>query len=190
MLALAAAGLVACSDDDGGSGATDDGATTLGTAATDEPGDGTVQTTATGMVLTSSAFDHEGDIPQQYTCDGDDVSPPLQLSGVPQGTAGLVLIMEDPDAGGTFDHWVNFDVAVADSFPEDAGSLGTAGQTSFGRTGYGGPCPPSGTHRYFFTVYALDSDLGLAEGASKEEVLEAMDGHVLAEATLMGRYGR
>lgn len=143
------------------------------------------------MHLTSTVFDHEGAIPSRYTCDGRDISPPLALSDVPAETASLVLVMDDPDApGDTWDHWVIFDIPVVTDIPEDVGSLGIGGVNSWGRVGYGGPCPPGGTHRYFFSLYALDSELSLAEGATKTEVLEAMAGHVLAEAMLMGRYTR
>jgi Raf kinase inhibitor-like YbhB/YbcL family protein len=157
--------------------------------------DETPATTATtvedGMELTSRAFEHEGTIPQRYTCDGEDVSPPLTLTGIPQAAAGLVLIMDDPDAPGrTWDHWVAYDIPVGAEIPEAVGALGTAGTNSWNRTGYGGPCPPGGTHRYFFRVYALDTSLDLAEGATKDAVTDAMSGHVLAEATLMGRYTR
>jgi hypothetical protein len=145
----------------------------------------------TDMHLTSTVFDHEGTIPSRYTCDGRDVSPPLALSDVPAETASLALVMDDPDApGGTWDHWVIFDIPVLTDIPEDVGALGIGGVNSWGRVGYGGPCPPGGTHRYFFSLYALDAELGLAEGATKTEVLEALAGHVLAEAMLMGRYGR
>lgn len=143
------------------------------------------------MQLTSTAFEDGGPIPQQYTCDGRDVSPPLSLADVPAGARSLALVMDDPDAPrGTWDHWVAFDLPVVDDIAEDAGPLGTDGENSWGRLGYGGPCPPGGTHRYFFTVYALDTELGLAAGATKTELLDAMEGHVLAAATLMGRYGR
>lgn len=143
------------------------------------------------MQLTSSAFTHEGTIPQQYTCDGSDVSPPLGIAEVPAGTMSLALVMDDPDAPrGTWDHWVAFNIPVATDIAEDVGSLGKGGKNSWGRVGYGGPCPPSGIHRYFFTVYALDTDLALQEGAGKAAVFDALKGHVLAEATLMGRYSR
>lgn len=143
------------------------------------------------MELTSSAFRHETRIPSKYTCDGDDVSPPLEVADVPPGTEMLALVVDDPDApSGTWDHWIAYDIPVGDAIPEGVAALGTAGRNSWGRSGYGGPCPPSGTHRYFFTVYALDTRLGLAAGASKAALLEAMEGHVLAEATLMGRYAR
>jgi Raf kinase inhibitor-like YbhB/YbcL family protein len=145
----------------------------------------------TGMELTSAGFRDGGMIPSEYTCDGDDVSPPLALSDIPAGARSLALIMDDPDApGGTWDHWVAYDVAVMDAIPEGIADLGTAGRNSWGRTGYGGPCPPGGTHRYYFSVYALDAPLGLAAGADKTELLEAMEGHILAHATLMGRYSR
>ncbi len=143
------------------------------------------------MELTSPAFDHEGAIPARFTCDGEDVSPELHIAGTPDAAVSLVVIMEDPDAPrGTWDHWVAFDITPVESIPEDVGAVGTAGLNTSGRTGYGGPCPPSGTHRYFFRVLALDGALGLAEGATKGEVLAAAEGHVLAEAVLMGTYSR
>jgi hypothetical protein len=143
------------------------------------------------MRLTSSAFDPGEAIPRRFTCDGPDVSPPLALADIPGGTTSLVLIMDDPDApGGTWDHWVAYDIPVTTDLAADSGSIGTAGRNSWGRTGYGGPCPPRGTHRYVFTAYALDARLGLGPGAAKARVLEALKGHVLAEARLMGRYER
>jgi hypothetical protein len=143
------------------------------------------------MQLTSPTFTHEGMIPDRYTCDDADVSPELRIDGVPEGTVSLVLVVDDPDApGGTWDHWVVFDIPVTASVPEDVGATGTAGLNSWQRTGYGGPCPPSGTHRYFFTLLALDAELDLAEGATKVEVLAAAEGHVLGEAVLMGTYAR
>lgn len=143
------------------------------------------------MRLTSGAFDGEGVIPERFTCDGLDVSPPLTLHDVPTAAVTLVLVMDDPDApGGTWDHWVTYDIPTASEIPEAVASLGTPGRNSWGRTAYGGPCPPSGTHHYVFTVYALDSDLGLGPGADKATVLVALADHVLAKATLMGRYSR
>ena len=150
------------------------------------------------MTLTSSAFAHEGDIPARHACDGADLSPPLAFSGVPQGTASLVVICDDPDApAGVWDHFILFNLSPAtpglpEGLPEAPnypdGSL--SGRNSWGRFGYGGPCPPQGTHRYFFTLYALDAMLPLAAGAGKKEVLQAAKGHILAAATLMGRYRR
>jgi Raf kinase inhibitor-like YbhB/YbcL family protein len=148
-------------------------------------------TEETGMELTSPAFAPEAAIPDRYTCEGSDVSPPLQFTNVPTDTVSLTLVMDDPDAPvGVWDHWVEFDIPPRESIPEAAADLGTPGTNSWDRTGYGGPCPPSGTHRYFFTVYALDSELGLPAGATKAEVLDALEGHILAQATLMGLYSR
>jgi Raf kinase inhibitor-like YbhB/YbcL family protein len=142
--------------------------------------------------ITSATFEEGTTIPVKYTCDGEDISPPLAWSGVPEGTQSLVLISDDPDAPvGTWVHWVLFDLpADTNSLPEGVQGMGTDGNNSWRRPGYGGPCPPSGTHRYFFKLYALDSRLDLKEGASKEDVEEAMQGHILAQAQLMGKYGR
>ena len=143
------------------------------------------------MELLSPDFESEGAIPARFTCDGADESPELNIAGIPEGTVSLALIMDDPDASsGTFDHWVAFDVEPTDVIPADVGSIGISGANSWKRLGYGGPCPPSGTHRYFFRILALDTVLGMEEGATKADVLEAADGHVLGEAVLMGTYGR
>jgi len=148
-------------------------------------------TEETGMRLTSSAFEQEGMIPKRFTCDGRDISPPLELHDLPANAVSLVLVMDDPDApGGTWDHWVAYDIPPRNEIPKAVKSLGTPGVNSWSDTTYGGPCPPSGTHRYFFVVYALDVELGLEAAANKTTVLEAVEGHVLAEATLMGRYER
>ena len=148
-------------------------------------------TTETDMRLTSTAFTHETPIPTRYTCDGADVSPPLQLSDVPPEAVSLALVMDDPDApAGVWDHWVAYDIEPREAIAEAAPELGTAGKNSWDRTGYGGPCPPSGTHRYFFTVYALDTELRLESGTGKAAVLAAIEGHVLDQATLMGTYSR
>jgi Raf kinase inhibitor-like YbhB/YbcL family protein len=145
----------------------------------------------TTMQLTSTAFSEGSPIPARYTCDGDDVSPPLEIDGAPDATQTLVLVMDDPDApGDVWDHWVAFDIAPRTEIPENVGPLGVGGANSWGRTGYGGPCPPSGTHRYFFTVYAVDSQLALGPGASKADLMESLEGHVLDQATLMGTYAR
>jgi Raf kinase inhibitor-like YbhB/YbcL family protein len=143
------------------------------------------------MRLISSAFEPGAGIPKRFTCDGLDISPPLELQGIPDGTVSLVLVMDDPDApGGTWDHWIAYDIPVTTEIPEGVTELGRAGRNSWGRTGYGGPCPPGGTHRYVFAVHALDTTLSLPAGAEKGRVLEAIEGHVLAEALLMGRYAR
>lgn len=139
----------------------------------------------------SSVFEEQQPVPEVYTCDGENTSPPLSISDIPDGTQAFVLVVDDPDApSGTFDHWVAFDIAPTDEIPEGVGELGTSGTNSRGDLGYTGPCPPSGTHRYFFRVYALDAELGLPEGATKQEVLNAAEGHVLGQGTLMGTYSR
>jgi Raf kinase inhibitor-like YbhB/YbcL family protein len=151
----------------------------------------TETTVEVGMKLSSPAFEPGENIPVRFTCDGSDVSPPLQISDIPEGAVSLVLVMDDPDApAGVWDHWIAYDVEPQEMIDESVEGLGTPGTNSWGRTGYGGPCPPSGTHRYFFTAYSLDTSLGLSPGADKAAVLEALSGHVLAEATLMGRYSR
>jgi Raf kinase inhibitor-like YbhB/YbcL family protein len=151
--------------------------------------------------LSSEAFANEETIPTRYTCDGDNLSPALSWSGVPQGTEALALIADDPDApGGTFTHWVLLDLpAEARELPEGVetvpmpanGLAGAQGSNDGGGIGYTGPCPPSGPpHRYRFTLYALDVPVNLDPGAQKQEVLSAMEGHILAKAELVGTYGR
>lgn len=142
------------------------------------------------MQLTSSAFDEGGSVPSRFTCDGDDLAPPLAWSGVPEGTAAFALIVEDPDARG-FVHWLLTDLAGnVREVAEGAGDeIGTPGRNDFGRAGWGGPCPPSGEHRYLFTLYALDEPLG-ADATSAAAARSRMEGHVLAQATLTGRYRR
>lgn len=144
------------------------------------------------MKLTSPAFTHNGVIPSEYTCDGNDLSPPLVISDVPANAKSLALIMDDPDAPvGTWDHWVVFDISPSTTqIPKGTEPQGTAGRNSWGRKGYGGPCPPSGTHRYFFKLYALDTKLNLSEGATKKDLEKAMQGHIIAQAQLMGTYKR
>ena len=148
--------------------------------------------------VTSVAFEEGGAIPSRYTCDGLDVSPPLSWGSVPDGTQSLALIADDPDApSGTFVHWVLYNLpADTHRLPEDVpngerlASGAAQGVNGAGRIGYMGPCPPSGTHRYFFKVYALDTGLDLGGGATKEDLVSAMEGHVLAEGRLMGTYRR
>lgn len=150
------------------------------------------------LELNSPVFNQGELIPRKYTCDGDDISPPLQWSGFPGGTKSFALICDDPDAPvGTWDHWVLYNIsAKMSALPEgvssdaDLSDGSRNGRNSWGQLGYGGPCPPGGTHRYFFKLYALDSVLGLASGASKYQLLRAMEGHILAQAELMGRYSR
>ena len=148
--------------------------------------------------FTSTAFNNEERIPTKYTCDGQNVSPPLQWSAAPQDTKSFALICDDPDApGGTWVHWVLYNIpgstrALPEAIPSDAilADDSRHGKNSWGRLDYGGPCPPSGTHRYFFNLYALDKMLDLSSGASKDQVRHAMQGHVLAQAQLMGKYSR
>jgi len=148
------------------------------------------------FILTSDVFLEGEPIPSKYACDEDDISPPLAWSGAPNDTNAYVLIMDDPDAPvGMWVHWVLFNIpgnaTVIDvGLPADAklpdGSQ--QGTNSWGRVGYGGPCPPSGVHRYFFKLYALDAPLALDESATKDDVLAAMEGHILLETELMGTY--
>ena len=148
--------------------------------------------------LTSPAFAHGEPIPRKYTCDGEDVSPPLHWSAPPQGAQSLALIADDPDAPvGTWVHWVLYNLpaetrGLPEAVPPDADLPDGSrhGRNSWRRLGYGGPCPPSGTHRYFFKLYALDTALDLAPGASKKQLLRAMKGHILIQAELMGVYAR
>ncbi len=142
------------------------------------------------MKLSSPEFADKQQIPSDYTCDGAGRIPPLEISGIPANAKSLALLMDDPDApAGTWDHWVAWNIPPAtrriDSEPE-----GVAGKNSWGKTGYGGPCPPSGMHRYYFKIYALDAVLELPAGSGKAALLGAMKGHVIAEASLMGTYQR
>lgn len=135
----------------------------------------------------SSVFKDKEAIPSEYTCDGEDKAPMLKVEGVPSNTKSLALIMDDPDAPiGTFVHWVLWNI------PIEGGEIrgGVKGINGFGRLGYGGPCPPSGTHRYFFKIYALDSKLTLQEGANKKELEAAMEGHIIEQGVLMGVYSK
>ncbi len=151
------------------------------------------------LKVESPAFSPGGDIPRQHTCDGPDLSPPLRWSEPPAGTQSLALICDDPDApAGTWVHWVLYRIpASARGLPEGVPKRETLadgsrqGRNDFGKVGYGGPCPPRGPkHRYFFKLYALDTVLDLPPGATKAELLKAMEGHILAQGELMGRYGR
>ena len=150
------------------------------------------------MILESAAFRESDPIPPRYTCDGEDVSPPLTWREVPEGTEAFLLIMDDPDAPrGTWVHWVLFNVpATASDLAEGASGSGTLprgaveGTNSWERPGYGGPCPPSGAHRYFFRLFALDGRVDLGPTATAADLSRSVKGRVLAEASLMGRYGR
>lgn len=142
--------------------------------------------------ISSTVFAAGASIPSKYTCDAEDVSPPLSWVGAPEGTQSFVLIMDDPDAGSAgWVHWVVFNISVTvHGVDEGQEPEGMAGKNSWGRAGWGGPCPPSGTHHYSFRIYALDTMLGLAQGATKKDIETAMNGHVLGEAELIGLYQR
>jgi Raf kinase inhibitor-like YbhB/YbcL family protein len=145
------------------------------------------------MKLTSTAFENGGSLPAAYTCDGNNVNPPLQFTELPSETQSLALIMDDPDApSGTWNHWLVWNInpnnqqIAENSLINEA----TEGTNDFGNTGYGGACPPTGTHRNFFRLYALDTKLTLTMDAKRDELDRAMEGHVLAEAELMATYQR
>ncbi len=140
------------------------------------------------MVVRSVAFSEGGNIPVKYSCEGENINPPLTVEGTPDNTESLALIMEDPDApNGTFDHWVAWNILPNEPIVENS-VPGTGGKNSHGKTGYAGPCPPKGPHRYFFKVFALDVLLDLAAAADKQALDEAMKGHILASAHLMAYY--
>jgi len=150
------------------------------------------------LELKSPAFKQGGKIPERYTCDGDDISPPLKWDNVPKGTKSFVIICDDPDAPmGTWVHWVYYDIPATvkelpeNILPEENPSIGgTQGINDFKRIGYGGPCPPWGTHRYFFKLYALDDMLNLPAGLTKDQVLKRMKGHIIEKSILVGIYSR
>jgi len=149
--------------------------------------------TGNELTLTSPAFSEGEPIPARYSCDGEDVPPGLTWQDVPTGVESYALIMDDPDAPGRiWVHWVVYNIpADVRALPDgDGDPVGVQGENSWGDPGYGGPCPPGGEHRYFFKLYALDTELDLEAGADKEALLAAMEGHVLAEGQLMGRYER
>lgn len=151
-----------------------------------------VEIPSSTMKLTSPAFQNEGLIPSKYTCDGDNISPALIISDIPNNAKSLALIMDDPDAPmGTFVHWVVWNIP-ADKKEIKEGETGgfKEGMNDFGRIGYGGPCPPSGTHRYFFKLYALDTKLNLNDDVTKADLEKAMGDHIIAQARLMGTYSR
>lgn len=166
-----------------------------------EPKSRKVQSTT--IRLECSAFKEGGTIPKVYTCDGTDTSPPLEWSGVPEAARSLSLIVEDPDAPvGTFTHWVLFNLpsdlkGLSEGIPPGGevkltpgGATARQGKNDFGKFGYGGPCPPSGTHRYLFLLYALDTRPDLKPGTTRQQLLQDLKGHILAEGRLMGRYTR
>jgi Raf kinase inhibitor-like YbhB/YbcL family protein len=142
------------------------------------------------LIISSDAFEHEGFIPSKYTCDGENINPSLEIDHIPEGTQTLTLIMEDPDAPkGTFDHWLLWNIFPKSPIMENS-VPGISGTNGAGKTGYHGPCPPSGSHRYYFYVFALDAKLDLEVGADKKALQEAMKPHILAKGNLMGHYQR
>jgi Raf kinase inhibitor-like YbhB/YbcL family protein len=159
-----------------------------------------IQTGKDNMTLTisSGAFANGSMIPSQYTCDGVNISPPLQWSGLPAAAKTFALIVDDPDAPAkTWVHWVVYDLpANATQLTENIGqaktlgSGGKQGTNDFKRIGYGGPCPPSGTHRYFFKLYAVDIETSLPPGATNDELLKTIEGHVVAQGEIIGKYKR
>lgn len=146
------------------------------------------------LQLTSDAFANGQSIPAKFSCVGKNISPALAWTEPPAGTQSFALIVDDPDApGGTWVHWVLYNIpADVRNLPESFSAQDpvSVGKNSWGKLSYGGPCPPSGTHRYYFKLYALDSTLSLSPGASKEQLLKAMEGHILAQSELMGTFSK
>lgn len=143
------------------------------------------------LTLKSPAFQHNSPIPKKYSCDGEIINPPLTIEGVPKESKSLALIMDDPDApNGTFDHWVVWNIPPSTTKIAEHTAPGTEGLNGARRPGYTGPCPPSGTHRYFFKVYALDLELGLGAKTTKRDLERAMQDHILAKGELIGLYHR
>ncbi len=147
----------------------------------------------TGLKISSQAFVHNGYIPARYTCDGNDVNPPLEIANVPAEAKSLALIVDDPDAPvGMWVHWVawNIDPATREIGEDSVPRSAMQGKNDWKRSSYGGPCPPSGVHRYFFKLYALDTRLNLGAGTTKKDLEKAMQGHILASTELIGLYKR
>src|SRR5438309_1120860 len=144
------------------------------------------------MKITSSAFREGESIPSKFTCDGGNTSPPLEILDVPSGAKSVVLVADDPDApGGLFTHWLVWNIPPqTNSIAEGRAPKGMQGTNDFGKSGYGAPCPPSGMHRYYFRVFALDRELDLRSGAKRSQLDAAMKGHVIAQGELIGRYAR
>jgi Raf kinase inhibitor-like YbhB/YbcL family protein len=144
------------------------------------------------MKITSSAFQQGANIPSKFSCDGANTSPPLQISDVPSEAKSLLLIVDDPDApSGLFTHWAVWNISPqTTTIGEGSMPKGVQGTNDFGKSGYGGPCPPSGTHRYYFKIFALDRELDLPSSAKRSQLDAAMKGHVIAQGELMGRYAR
>ena len=144
------------------------------------------------MKITSSAFQEGGNIPSKFTCDGGDSSPPLQIAEIPSGAKSLALVVDDPDApSGLFTHWIVWNISPqTNAIAEGSALKGVQGTNDFGKSDYGGPCPPSGTHRYYFKIFALDRELDVPAGTKRSQLDAAMKGHVVAQGELMGRYSK
>ncbi|HJT79860.1 MAG TPA: YbhB/YbcL family Raf kinase inhibitor-like protein [Chthoniobacterales bacterium] len=144
------------------------------------------------MAITSSAFQQGGNIPSKYTCDGVDTSPPLQIADAPPNAKSLVLIVDDPDAPvGVFTHWIAWNISTeTKTIVEGSPPKGVQGTNDFGNSGYGGPCPSAGTHRYYFRILALDRQLDLPPGSRRTQLDAAMKGHIVAQGELIARYAR
>lgn len=149
-----------------------------------------METKTDELKITSPAFENEGNIPAKYSCDGEGVNPPLQIQNIPAGTKTLALIAEDPDAPNvTFVHWIVYNINPNEKI-EEASNPGTSGDNSAGKSGYHPACPPSGSHRYYFHVFALDKSLDMLAGRKKQDLEKEMKGHIIASGKIMGRYER
>ena len=144
------------------------------------------------LKLTSPAFKDNENIPSKYTCQGDDINPPLNIEGIPENAKSLALIIDDPDAPmGNWDHWVVWNIPITSKIEEGKVPEGAVqGINDFGKHDYGGPCPPSGTHRYMFKLFALDTPLDINENSEKGDVENAMQAHIIAETKLVGLYSK
>jgi Raf kinase inhibitor-like YbhB/YbcL family protein len=165
----------------------------LGNEVVNEEKEVTISDQEKEFALSSQAFEPGGLIPSKYTCDAENISPPLSILGIPKKAESLVLIVDDPDApAGTWNHWLvwNITPSVESIMENGIPEGGVQGKNDFGNDEYGGPCPPSGTHRYFFRLYALDEKLNLESSSSREQLDFAMEGHILKETSLMGKYSR
>jgi len=143
------------------------------------------------MKISSPVFENNENIPDKYTCKGEDINPPLTIENIPENTKSLVLIIDDPDAPiGIWVHWIVYNMPANTARIAENSAPGIQGRNSWGRNEYGGPCPPSGTHRYFFKLYALDTELDLGEEATKQVVEGAMTGHILEKTELIGLFSK
>ena len=144
------------------------------------------------MTITSSAFQQAGNIPSKFTCDGNNKNPPLQIAEIPSGAKSLALVVDDPDApSGLFTHWVVWNISPrTNAITEASAPKGVQGTNDFGKSGYGGPCPPSGMHRYSFKIFALDRELDLPSGSKRSQLDAAMKGHIVGQGELIGRYAK